>query len=182
MKLRTYSFIFIIILFIAGCSQKKQTNERPVITVSILPQKYFTEKIVGDRFDINVMVPPGASPASYEPTPKQMIDLANSIIYFKIGYIGFELNWINSMEADFPKVKFINTSEGIEFAESEESHGDHNHHRIEPHIWMSPKNGKIITSNILKTILQIDPDHADLYKRNYTIFMREIDSLDTIIK
>ena len=180
MKLRTYSFIFLI-LFIASCSQKKQTNERPVITVSILPQKFFTEKIVGDRFDINVMVPPGASPASYEPTPKQMIDLANSFIYFKIGYIGFELNWINSMEADFPKVKFINTAEGIEFAESEESHGDHNHHRIEPHIWMSPKNGKVIASNILKTILQIDPDHADLYKRNYAIFMREIDSLDTII-
>lgn len=181
MKLKTFSFFFLI-LFIAGCAQKKQTNEKPVITVSILPQKYFAEQIVGDNFNINVMVPPGASPASYEPTPKQMVDLAKSSIYFKIGYIGFELNWINSMEADFPKVKFIDTSEGIEFAESEENHGDHKHHRIEPHIWMSPKNVKIISANILQTIIQKDPDNADFYNSNFNIFMEEIDSLDVNIE
>jgi len=181
MKLKILAFI-VLTIFFAGCTQKKQVAEKPIISVSILPQKYFTEKIVGNHFHINVLVPPGASPASYEPTPKQMVDLSNSLVYFKIGYIGFELNWINSMGADFPEVKFIDTSEGIEFSESEETHGDHKHHRIEPHIWMSPKNAKVISANILKSILEMDPKNADLYNSNYNIFINEIDSVNQIIE
>jgi len=181
MKLKILASILLTI-FLASCAQKKQAAEKPIISVSILPQKYFAEKIIGHNYHINVLVPPGASPASYEPTPKQMIELSNSSVYFKIGYIGFELNWINSMEADFPEVKFIDTSEGIEFAENIEEHGDHSHHRIEPHIWMSPKNVKVISANILKSILKLDPDNADLYNRNYNVFIREIDSVNQIIE
>ena len=51
------------------------TRNNNTITVSILPQKYFVEQIVGDAYPINVMLPPGASPADYEPTAKQVQDL-----------------------------------------------------------------------------------------------------------
>lgn len=173
---------YILILLIVGCAEKKLPSEKPVITVSILPQKYFTEKIVGDRFDINVMIPPGASPANYDPTPKQMMNLANSSIYFKIGYIGFELNWINKTVTDFPKVKFIDTSKGVIFSETEETHGDHSHYGIEPHIWMSPKNVKIIASNILETMVHTDPQNEAFYKNNYKNFIQEVDSVHSIIE
>lgn len=172
----------IVILFLAGCNQPKQTNEKPIITVSVLPQKYFAEKIVGDFFDIHVMIPPGVGPASYDPTPKQMINLAKSSIYFKIGYIGFELNWINKIMDDYPDIEFIDTSEGIIFMENEESHGDHKHHQKEPHIWMSPKNVKVIVSNMLNEIIQNDPKNAEIYKTNYNKFTHELDSIHELIE
>jgi zinc transport system substrate-binding protein len=174
-------FCFCVLLSV-GCSTKQQPLEKPVITVSILPQKYFTEKIVGDRFDINVMIPPGASPASYDPSPKQMANLANSAIYFKIGYIGFEINWINKIAPDFPDVKFIDSSEGIIFLESDESHGEHQHHRLEPHIWMSPEKVKVIASNILQTLIQEDEKNATFYTDNYKAFNKELDSIHALIE
>ncbi len=47
-------------------------HEKPVVSVSILPQKYFLERLAGDLVEVNVMIPPGASPATYEPTVSQL--------------------------------------------------------------------------------------------------------------
>lgn len=143
--------------------------------VSILPQKYFAKKIVGDKFEIKVMIPPGASPVTYDPTPKQIIALDNAKIYFKIGYIGFELNWINNLSVDYPNINFINTAEGIKFIEDEEQHGDHSHFRLEPHVWMSPENVKIISENMLRYIKEADPQNADFYQNNFNTFIKEIE-------
>ncbi len=68
-------FMFIALVSLLNASKSE-------ISVSILPQKYFLEKIVKDKFDINVMVKPGASPHSYEPKTSQMKSLNNSKIYF----------------------------------------------------------------------------------------------------
>ena len=70
--------ITLILLFIGfslgfqSCKSNKNKVDNKLISVSILPQKYFIERIAGDDFKVNVLIPPGASPASYEPTPKQM--------------------------------------------------------------------------------------------------------------
>ena len=86
-----YSILCGILLFsVIGCTNKKIVNKKQIISVSILPQKYFVEQIVEDFFEVNVLIPPGASPASYDPTPQQIADLEISIAYFKIGHIGFE--------------------------------------------------------------------------------------------
>ena len=60
--------------------------ERIPVFVSISPQKYFVQQIGKDLVDVKVMVQPGASPATYEPKPKQMVDLSKAKLYFSKFY------------------------------------------------------------------------------------------------
>jgi len=173
--------IIIIFAMANSCNPPTTITNKPVISVSILPQKYFTEKIAGDKFEINVLIPPGASPASYDPTPNQLIQLADSKIYFKIGYIEFEKNWIDKFISEYPELAIIDTSNGLDLMENENSHSHHYHGWIEPHIWMSPENVKNIALNIYQAIIKIDKKNISYYKSNYNEFISEIEALNKSI-
>ncbi|MGD9350755.1 MAG: zinc ABC transporter substrate-binding protein, partial [Desulfobacterales bacterium] len=68
------------------------------VFVSINPQKFFVQQIGGNRVSVQVMVPAGASPATYEPKPRQMVDLSKTSIYFAIG-VPFENVWLKKITA-----------------------------------------------------------------------------------
>ena len=88
--------IFIVTTILFSCNPgktKKEETGKKVITVSILPQKIFVEKIAGDDFEVNVLIPTGASPAAYTLLPSQLKEISKSVIWFRIGYIGFEYSW-----------------------------------------------------------------------------------------
>ncbi len=106
------------------------------VTVSITPQKFFVEKIAGDKINVNVMVKPGASPATYEPKVSQMKKLANSEIYFSIG-VPFENAWLEKFENANKNMKIVDTSEGIKKLEMEA----HSHHEHEEHISKHEEDG-----------------------------------------
>lgn len=80
--------------------------KKPVVFVSILPQKYFVEQIAGDTVDVEVMVMPGASPATYEPRPRQMAMLAKADLYLAIG-VPFERTWLPRIKATNPKLTIV---------------------------------------------------------------------------
>ena len=159
------------------------------IAVSILPQKYFVQRIIGDstRFDIQVMIPPKHSPETYSPTPRQMQSLSRCSLYFRIGHIPFETAWMNNIAANNPNMKIVDTSTGVDLiqgdpeekedADEKESHR-HHHSGIDPHIWLSPKAVKIQARHILNAIIEIDPQGQKTYKENYEKFLRDIDQLD----
>jgi zinc transport system substrate-binding protein len=98
------------------------------ITVSIVPQKYFVEKITGDKFNVNVMVKPGFSPAVYEPKPSQMRTIAKSSVYFSIG-VPFESVWLEKFKNANKNLLVVDTSKGIEKIEmaAHEHHGEEGH-------------------------------------------------------
>ena len=78
MKLRPFLFyLWACLCLLTGCKPSGRTDnkdtQRPVITVSIEPLRYITERIAGDGFRIETFVPKGSSPETYEPTPEQMI-------------------------------------------------------------------------------------------------------------
>ena len=80
-------------LLLAACTGRTSqsgTEEKPVITVTLEPQRYFTEAIAGDKFTVVSMVPKGSSPETYDPVPQQLVSLGDSKAYFRIGYIGFD--------------------------------------------------------------------------------------------
>ncbi|MBN1971695.1 MAG: zinc ABC transporter substrate-binding protein [Candidatus Delongbacteria bacterium] len=83
------------------------------LTVSILPQKYFVEQIAGDNFEVNVMVKPGSSPETYEPTPKQMIELSKSHAFLAID-VPFEKIWLPKISENYPDLKIFDTSKGVQ--------------------------------------------------------------------
>jgi zinc transport system substrate-binding protein len=81
--------------------------------VSIVPQRYFVEKIGGDRVDVSVMVLPGNSPATYEPRPKQMVALSRASLYYAIG-VPFEKVWLGKIAFENIKIHLVHTEEGVE--------------------------------------------------------------------
>ncbi len=130
------------------------------VFVSIAPQKYFVEKIAQTQVEVSVMVQPGASPATYEPKPKQMIALSKTKIYFAIG-VPFEQVWLKKIAVANPNMQIINTQNGITkipmetYHQHEREHpkGTYNNIIHDPHIWLSPNLVKIQARNILNALL-----------------------------
>ena len=175
--------LIVVITMISCGSGEKTENSSPKISVSILPQKYFVEKIAGDLFDINVMIPPGASPATYEPTPAQITSLAKTEIYMKIGYTIFERSWMDKLASTNESMDIVDLSVGADLImEEHHHHGSHDHGSVDPHIWMSPKIAKIISSNIFKVLSETYPEHRSVMSKNYVVLLDELDSLDVFIK
>lgn len=169
------------ILWSSGCKSPQPPDSRNIITVSILPQKYFVEKIAGNTFQIEVMVPLGTSPETYEPTARQLKQVANSSIYFSIGHIDFELALLDKIQGSNPYVKFVDTSEGTELISDHfHTHADGtvHHHGADPHIWLSPKEVRVQANNIFNALVAVDPDNTQIYLANYEKFLQEIDELD----
>lgn len=131
---------------------------------------------------INVLIPSGASPASYEPSPLQIKQLEESALYLKTGELGFEKTWIRDLEKKLPNIKFYNTSLGIDLLEGGSHSHDSHDHAMDPHVWVSPRNVKIIAKNIQQAISSFDPTNAEFYQANLMAFENELDSLDNVLK
>jgi len=162
--------------------------ENPMkVTVSILPQKYFVQKIGGDLVDISVMVLPGASPATYEPKPRQMVNLTESKIYFAIG-VSFEEAWLQKFAGANPDMRIIATQNGIEkipmkrhLHDDKERYPDKAAARAggkDPHIWLSPPLVMLQARNILNALVRVDPTNREIYASNYKTFITELVDLD----
>ncbi len=152
-----------------------ESNAKPTVTVTIPPYKYFVEKIAGDKVDVNVMVSNGNNPETYEPNAQQMMELSNSALYLKVGSIGFEQTWIKKLQDNAPDMKLIDTSVGITPAKTPGGN-------IDPHVWMSCKNARIIASNMLKALCELEPKHKTFFEKNYKSLLSIIDKRDSTIK
>ncbi len=161
------------------------------VTVSILPQQYFVERIGGEHVTMNVMVGPGADPHSYEPKPEQMRALSRSTLYFSIG-VEFEGAWLGKITAANPDMTIVDTLRGIERLpmpehhhhgeeveeETEEVAGEH----LDPHVWTSPELVKIQAQTMATALAQADPAHAAEYDANLAAFHADIDALEAEIR
>lgn len=180
--------LLLIIVLLASCnmgkSGKNQDNEKPVIAVTIEPQRYFTEAIAGDKFDVISIVPKGSSPETYDPTPQQLVSLGNSKAYLRIGYIGFEQVWMDRLIDNTPHIQIFDTSKDIDLILGEShDHGDHQHaDGVEPHIWNSTNNALIIARNTYKALCQLDKENEAYYLNRYDSLSQRIMHTDSIIK
>ena len=111
------SALFVLILMACG---DKRADER-IVSVTIEPQRYFAEKIAGDKFKINCVVPAGQSPETYDPTPQQMVQVGKSQGYLRIGSIGFEQAWMDNIRNNNPGLKVFDLSEGIDLLKRQTS-------------------------------------------------------------
>jgi len=186
MKKLNRLIVFVLLsLIIFSCETKKNTRNK--IFVSILPQKHFVEAIAGDKFEIDVMVQPGLSPATYEPLPQQMLALGKTKLYFRIG-VPFEKSWINKIAVNNKKMKIIDTRKNIKLRDfhifeemaEEHNHSHHGHaHGIkDPHIWLDPSLVKIQAQTICEALVAADQVNTDFYKKNLNKFLLKLDTLD----
>ncbi len=168
----------ILILLIAaflgnGCidqSEPQIDDGRTVIIVSILPQADFVEHVGGDKVEVIVMIPPGANPATYEPTASQLKAVSSAAMYVKVGSgLPFEEVWLDKICSANPDMIIIDTSEGINLIQ-----GD-------PHIWLSPRSAMVQVENIYKGLVAMDPENSEYYYRNKEQYINDLEVLDTDI-
>jgi len=179
-NMRHFGFKIGLVFSVCGMvlAANAKATEPVQVFVSIVPQKYFVEKIGGDLVDVSVMVLPGNSPAIYEPKPNQMVALSKSKIYFAIG-VPFEKAWLKKIVSANPKMKVVHTENGIEKRPINKGH----RHRIkDPHIWLSPPQVIVQARNILTALLNADPIHASVYEANFKKFIIELVDLDAEIR
>lgn len=178
--------ILLAIILLASCNTNKSNreNEKPVIAVTMEPQRYFTEAIAGDKFDVISMVPKGSSPETYDPTPQQLVSLGDSKAYFRIGYIGFEQVWMDRLTDNTPHIQIFDTSKDVNLIfEDTRIHGDHEHAAgVEPHIWNSTANALIIARNTYKALCQLDKENESYYFSRYDSLCQRIADTDSIIR
>jgi zinc transport system substrate-binding protein len=142
------------------------------VSVSVLPQACFVERVAGEHATAHVMIPKGASPETYEPTPQQLVALTDSRIYVKVGAPGlpFEEKYLRTALDRNRKLTVVNMSDGLKFRK-----GD-------PHVWTSPAAVRTAAQNIAKVLIAQDPAKREEYRRNLLVFLGEIDTLDQEIR
>mgnify|MGYP001160674438 CR=1 FL=1 len=184
---RAISLILVALsFFLSSCTSKQpDLNKTGVIkvTVSILPQKFIVEKIGGERVKVNVMVPPAASPETYEPSHQKMMELKDSAIYFLIG-MAFEKDAFLKIKDEYKNVVFSPMYKGISLRDPEQGL-DHKHGsdslyaevEKDPHIWLDPLNLIIMAENTVAELIKLDGENRQFYVANLISLKRELQLL-----
>jgi zinc transport system substrate-binding protein len=166
-------------------------DERPLrVFVSIPPQKFLTERVGGQHVDVSVLLPPGQSPATYELTPKRMVQLAEADVYFRTG-VPFEAQLLTKVAAALKNLRVVDTCEGLELRPMPEHGGDdhgheagsdhHHHGERDPHVWMNPQLAKVQGRIICQELCRLDSARASDYEANTRALEAELDKVDASI-
>ena len=176
-------YIFCFIISAPACAEIADTNDAIKVFVSILPQKYLVERIGGNRVTVSVMVKPGLSPETYEPTPKQMAELHDARLYFRIA-VPFESVWIQRIRDLNPQIRIIECCGVLNPTGSEDYNhaGSGNHFAMDAHIWTSPKNAIVLAGIIKSALSEYDPEAGEYYAANYNMLVSDLDLLDAFIR
>ncbi|MBT9148946.1 MAG: Manganese-binding lipoprotein MntA [Dehalococcoidia bacterium] len=183
--------------------EEPPAEEKIGVIVSILPLADFVENIGGERVAVTVMVPPGADPHTFAPTPGQLLEVSKAKIFIKVGAgLKFEMVWMDKIIEQNREMLVVDSSHGIELMEmvahdhhEEQEHKDeqhhegkdheeehHDHYGMDPHIWFSPRNVMMMVQNIRDGLIKIDPEQADFYIENTERYLQELDALDRYIR
>jgi zinc transport system substrate-binding protein len=222
MKLKIISLLVVLIvclsIFISGCADSGNSGnnestgqeaemsgaEEPItVAVSVVPQAEFVEKVGGDKVKTVVIVPSGADPHTYEPSPKEVQEISKAKMLVTVGVgMPFEEGWIDTFESMDSGTLIVNCSKGIELKELEghnhegEEEGEHDEEletehenesaeereELDPHIWTSPANAKIMVEDIYEGLVELDPENESYYAQNRDAYLEELDALDARIR
>lgn len=155
------------------------------VFTSILPQKYFIEKIAGDLADVEVLVGSGMSPHTFEPLPQQMSRLSRASMFFLIG-VPFEKALLERLRVICPDLKLVNTDANVVRRSMSSDAGDHQHDAScvhepgapDPHIWLDPVLAITQAENIAAALIEALPDHKDRLAAGLKNLTAEFRSLD----
>lgn len=167
---------------------KEERTEKPMVVVSILPQAYFVERIAGDRVAVSVLVGPGQSPHAYEPTPRQMADLAKASMWLSVG-VDFEKALKPKVASLYKDLPVVDTTTGIEYrtleAHDHEGEGaehdegaeqdEHDPSGADPHVWLGRQAVKAMAASIRDALAKADPSGAAAYSANHDAFVQDVD-------
>lgn len=178
--------VFIAIVVMAGLNFITQDSDsgKSKVAATIFPIYDITRNIVSDKIDVDLVLPSGASPHTFEFTPKKLKELQNTETIFTIGH-GLD-NWINNIENSIGDVKILTVDEGIQLRQSVEVFSDEPEEgedgSIDPHYWPTLTNAKIIARNIASEIIALDSENKDFYESNLDNYIQKLEEKDKEFK
>lgn len=170
-------FVLITVFLLTSCSVNKeyQNNNKINITTTIFPYYDFSLQISGKSADVSMLLPAGSDSHSFEPTPKDIIQIADSDVFIYTG--GESDSWIEDILKDInnPELKTIKISE---FFPSVSEHS----HTIDEHYWTSPQNAIKICEKIKEILCEIDSENKNIYENNFSDYKLKLNELDNEFK
>lgn len=199
MRKYTFIFAFIVVLatFLAGCTNKddhtakKNTGDQMKIYTTVYPLEYFTREIGGKYVDVSSIYPAGVDEHTFEPTQKDIINIADANLFYYIGYNleGFVNNAKKTLKAE--NVKMLAVGEQVHLDDLDnhadtEDHSleddDHNHGSIDPHLWIDPLYAKQMSTIIKDSLIAEMPEHKETFEANYKSLAEKLDHLNNEYK
>ena len=172
--------MFIVVAFFAMPLFAMAADNPIKIFVSILPQAYFVEQIGGQHVDVEVLVGKGMSPATFDPSPKQMVRLSKASIYFRVG-VAFEEKLLGKISSLGNNIQIVDTRKGVKLLDIKSCDGTLSHHHqdgTDSHIWLDPKRVIIQAQTICHALCKLDPSNSEYYKSNLEKFVNDLEALD----
>jgi manganese/iron transport system substrate-binding protein len=168
------SLLIILALLVAGCSSAKITAKfdggKVAVVTTISTLNSFVQGVGGDRVTVSSIVPVGASPETYEPTPQDVGTIASAQILVENG-AGLE-EWLQKLltNAGSKDLRVVVCTEGLPVK------------NLNPHVWMDPQMAKRYVLKIRDALVATDPTHADEYNANATAYNAKLDDLTKSIQ
>jgi zinc transport system substrate-binding protein len=158
-------------VLVVSCGSSPDPTGPPIVVVSVLPQRTFVERIAGERVRAVALLPPGASPASHEPTLADLRALDRAILLVKVGHpaFPFEQAWLAPLLAERPDLPVVGW-EGASLVD-----GD-------PHVWLSPARVRELARSIESALAGLLPTHAGEFAANRSAFEVELDRIDADLR
>lgn len=170
------------LIFTTGCGRAKPApGGKLLVAASIAPLASFARAVGGDRVDVRLLVPPGASPHVYQLDPEQMAFLSHASVLVLNG-LGLEFWAAKAIDAaGNPELVVIRTADGLASLEHDDhnDHDGHHHGATNPHVWLDPIYAIQQVEAIRDAFGKADPANLDYYEANaerYIDTLRELDS------
>lgn len=170
--MRNYLLLFILILSACGPGASSSQTSDPAILTSTTFLADITRRVAGDRLDVEPLLPLGADPHSYQPTPRDITRIADSKLLI-INGAEYEHFLEPLLENAGGEREVIEASAGVPVRE--DADGEHG---IDPHMWLDPNNVIVYVENIREALTHYDPDGAEVYQSNADAYVAELKDLD----
>jgi manganese/iron transport system substrate-binding protein len=159
----------LVVGVLAACNNAGSTAASsgpiPVVT-TISTFNSLVEGVGGDRVHVQNLVPVGASPEDYEPTPQDAVTLSQAKILVENG-AGLE-SWLAGTLKNVPSnsLRVVVGADGLQVKNDN------------PHLWMDPENAKIYVAKIRDALIAVDPAHAQEYRKNASAYQTKLEALN----
>ena len=167
-RVRAGARAFCGLLLLLACGRPEALDGRPIVAVSVLPLAYFVDGISGERVRVVVVLPPGASPTSYEPNMAQLAALAGAVLYVKVGHpdFPFEATWLHAVLAAAGGPPVVDASAGQQVV------------RGDPHVWLSLRHVRALNQRLEAALALLMPEARAAFAANRRALDAEVDAVE----
>ena len=170
---------------LSGCGAQSEPEGEGISVVATVFAPYdFARQLVGERGEVTLLLPPGSEAHSYEPSPKDIIEIQNCDLFIYVGGVS-DAGVSDVLESVGGEVRTVTLMDCVELLEEEHVEGmevDEDEHEGEieydEHVWTSPRNAELICEKIAAALCEVDPEGAEEYGTALESYCAQLDELD----